>query len=498
MAAFTRIFAGVTPGGGTTRHRGSGGHAAEERAEGAGRHPEGDREDPDARRCGGLPEDRRAPGRRAGHGAPPHARRPRRRRRRRAARWARRRRRSRSNNAAFPAQVTSMMDIIAHAFACDVTRVMTLQLSYAFSHVVHTWLGHTSGHHDMSHDGTDRRTELQAIDNWYAKQIAYLVGQLDAVNEGNGTLLDNTLIVMGRELGSTAHRMDRSPLLLIGKAGGALRTGRFLNYDKQEHVKLLVSICQLIRHVHHEHRRSRDQLRAPRAFFEIARGAVIAPCGRSGRGGVVPVIVQSRRQWTGWLEQRGRDGNRRHDERRRDRDRWQRGAPGTGGAMIGGATGTGGSAGGGATGDRRWRDGNGRRSDRRRDGDRWQRERWRDGNGRRGRGQRWRGRAIGRFGWCRGRQRAVGQRRRDGSGRRGRRLTRSALSPVRAGMRGLRRREGGRLEHAGQRHRRSTEPTRPAARRRCPSTSRRTSAAASSRTRARPCFPWSTRRCGAA
>ena len=151
-----------------------------------------------------------------------------------------------SNNAAFPAQVTSMMDIIAHAFACDVTRVMTLQLSYAFSHVVHSWLGHTSGHHDMSHDGTDRRTELQAIDNWYAKQIAYLVGQLDAVNEGNGTLLDNTLIVMGRELGSTAHRMDRSPLLLIGKAGGALRTGRFLNYDKQEHVKLLVSICQLM------------------------------------------------------------------------------------------------------------------------------------------------------------------------------------------------------------------------------------------------------------
>ena len=151
-----------------------------------------------------------------------------------------------SNNAAFPAQVTSMMDIIAHAFACDVTRVMTLQLSYAFSHVVHSWLGHTSGHHDMSHDGTDRRTELQAIDNWYAKQIAYLVGQLDAVNEGNGTLLDNTLIVMGRELGSTAHRMDRSPLLLIGKAGGALRTGRFLNYDKQEHVKLLVAICQLM------------------------------------------------------------------------------------------------------------------------------------------------------------------------------------------------------------------------------------------------------------
>ncbi|MES1165733.1 MAG: DUF1552 domain-containing protein [Verrucomicrobiota bacterium] len=151
-----------------------------------------------------------------------------------------------TTGATFPVQVTQMMDIITHAFACDVTRVMTLQLSYAFSHLVHTWLGHTSGHHDMSHDGKDRRVELQAIDNWYAKQVAYLLQQLDSVNEGNGTLLDNTLIVWGRELGSTAHRMDRSPLLLMGKAGGALKTGRFLNFDKQEHVKLLVSVMQLM------------------------------------------------------------------------------------------------------------------------------------------------------------------------------------------------------------------------------------------------------------
>lgn len=151
-----------------------------------------------------------------------------------------------SSNANFPTEVTQMMDIAAHALACDVTRVMTLQLSYAFSNVVHTWLGHTSGHHSMSHDGKDRRTELQAIDNWYSKQIAYLLTALDSVNEGNGTLLDNTLIVWGRELGSTAHRMDRSPLLMIGKAGGALKTGRLLSYDKQEHVKLLVSVAQLM------------------------------------------------------------------------------------------------------------------------------------------------------------------------------------------------------------------------------------------------------------
>jgi hypothetical protein len=149
-------------------------------------------------------------------------------------------------NANFPNQVKQMMDITAHALACDVTRVATLQLSYGFSNVTHTWLGHTSAHHTMSHDGMDRRTELQAIDTWYATQVAYLLQQLDSITEGPGTLLDNTLVVWGRELGSTAHRMDRAPLLMFGKAGGALRTGRNMNFDKQQHAKLLVSVAQLM------------------------------------------------------------------------------------------------------------------------------------------------------------------------------------------------------------------------------------------------------------
>jgi hypothetical protein len=151
-----------------------------------------------------------------------------------------------ANNANYPMQITQMMDIAAHVLACDVTRVLTLQLSHGFSGVTHTWLGQDTPHHTMSHDGIDRRTELTAIDNWYAQQVAYFLGQLDAVNEGNGTLLDNTLIVWGRELGNTSHNMARAPFIMAGKAGGALRTGRFLNFDKQEHVKLLVTIAQLM------------------------------------------------------------------------------------------------------------------------------------------------------------------------------------------------------------------------------------------------------------
>jgi hypothetical protein len=151
-----------------------------------------------------------------------------------------------SNNANFPTQVTQMMDIVTALLACDVTRVLTLQLSYGFSNVVHSWLGHTKGHHTLCHDGIDERAPLSDIDLWYSKQVAYLLGKLDAVDEGTGTLLDNTLVVWGHENGTTAHRGENAPFVLAGKAGGALRTGRFLNFPGKPHAALLVSIAQLM------------------------------------------------------------------------------------------------------------------------------------------------------------------------------------------------------------------------------------------------------------
>jgi len=145
----------------------------------------------------------------------------------------------------YDAKLKDMSDIAVAALSCDVTRVMSLQWSYAFSHIKHSWIG-LGDHHNYSHDGSDRRTELTAIDNWYAKQLLYLLQQLDSVKEGNGTLLDNTLVVLGRELGSTAHGMERAPFIMAGGAAGALRPGRWLNFDKQPHAKLLVSIGQMM------------------------------------------------------------------------------------------------------------------------------------------------------------------------------------------------------------------------------------------------------------
>lgn len=163
---------------------------------------------------------------------------------------------ARSNNESFPAELTAMSDIVVQALACDLTRVASLQISRGFSHITHTWLGHTSTHHTMSHDNSrDFNPMLEQIDNWYAQQITALLQRMDAIPEGNGSLLDNTLVVWGRELGTTSHRMDPWPVVLAGSARGELQTGRFLqvgsvgngnNRMREPSSKLLVSIGRLM------------------------------------------------------------------------------------------------------------------------------------------------------------------------------------------------------------------------------------------------------------
>lgn len=150
------------------------------------------------------------------------------------------------NSATFPAEATAMMDIVTHALACDLTRVASVQLSRGFSNIVHEWAGVSQGHHTVSHLDGDHRQELQDIDRWYSTQFAYLLAKLDSIPEGDGTLLDNTLVVWGREMATTSHKMTPMHLILAGGARGTLQTGRALRYDGEPHAKALVSIAQLM------------------------------------------------------------------------------------------------------------------------------------------------------------------------------------------------------------------------------------------------------------
>jgi hypothetical protein len=156
-------------------------------------------------------------------------------------------------NDSFPTVGALQIDLLVMALACDITRVASLQWSRSVSQTRFTWAGVSEGHHDLSHKGDDDLgavAKLQTINTWYAQQLSNLMTKLAAVPDANGTtLLDNTLILWCNELakGNTHSRHD-APYVLGGRAGGALRTGRYLSYEGQgiPHNNLLVSLLNVV------------------------------------------------------------------------------------------------------------------------------------------------------------------------------------------------------------------------------------------------------------
>lgn len=140
-----------------------------------------------------------------------------------------------------------MMDILSMALVCDLTRVGSIIWGGATNNIVHSWLGHSTGHHPYSH-GTDAnsKAKLTEINNWFAQQFAYLLGKLDAVDEGDGTtVLDNSVVVWGNELGvGQTHSRTNIPFVMAGSCGGYFDTGRLVEYGNGTwHNDLLVSLC---------------------------------------------------------------------------------------------------------------------------------------------------------------------------------------------------------------------------------------------------------------
>jgi hypothetical protein len=148
----------------------------------------------------------------------------------------------------FPLIGKLQLDLLAIALACDLTRVASVQWSSVVQGgKVFTWLGQSKTHHDLSHSSLvdpQNEKDLVAIGNWYAQQLAYFMGRLATIPEGDGTVLDNTLILWCSDIavGQTHERKDM-PYVLAGGAGGALNMGRYLKYSGAAHNDLLVSIC---------------------------------------------------------------------------------------------------------------------------------------------------------------------------------------------------------------------------------------------------------------
>jgi hypothetical protein len=124
-----------------------------------------------------------------------------------------------------------MLDLIAIAFQTDKTRVATLLISRDLSAMVYPFLDVKQGHHGASH--ANNNDEYERITRWHVSQFACLASKLDAMPEGEVTVLDNSCLLFLSNLwiGRT-HNNTRLPMALVGGLGGALRTGRTLDYVK--------------------------------------------------------------------------------------------------------------------------------------------------------------------------------------------------------------------------------------------------------------------------
>ncbi len=149
-------------------------------------------------------------------------------------------------NENFPMLCKLQSDLLVSAFACDRTRVASLQWSRSFSMIRHTWLGSNEGHHTLSHDQNERSI-LGDIVHFYMGQLAYLLGEMKKVPEGDGTLLDNTLVVYCNELHTGwDHKAGPVPTVMAGSMGGLVKTGRYVELSDDSplgHSNLLVSLC---------------------------------------------------------------------------------------------------------------------------------------------------------------------------------------------------------------------------------------------------------------
>lgn len=135
-----------------------------------------------------------------------------------------------------------MGDIIALAFQTDKTRVATLLMCRDISGLFYPFLDVRLAHHPASHQ--DDSDAYLRVTQYYVGQLAYLAEKLQAMPEGESTVLDNSCLMFISNMWSgSAHDSGKVPLLLLGGLGGTLETGRVLNYlDKGDDNRKLCSL----------------------------------------------------------------------------------------------------------------------------------------------------------------------------------------------------------------------------------------------------------------
>ncbi|MCZ6792829.1 MAG: DUF1552 domain-containing protein [Planctomycetota bacterium] len=163
--------------------------------------------------------------------------------------------------------VRLMLDLMALALWSGATRISTFMLDHGQSNrylnfvdgVKGTW--HALSHYkDISGKTEDddgktswksvgsKKEMYSAVNRWHHRQVAYLLGRMKEMDDGDGSLLDNSVIVYGSSLADGhEHEADNLPLLVAGRGGGTIKPGRFVRYEKKTtlsnlHLSMLVRL----------------------------------------------------------------------------------------------------------------------------------------------------------------------------------------------------------------------------------------------------------------
>lgn len=143
-----------------------------------------------------------------------------------------------------------MYDLMLLAFRTDSTRIATFMLANEGSNRSYPSVGVNSGHHALSHHRDDKRkiADLQKIDSFHVSQFAYFLKRLSETKDGDGTLLDHSMIVLGSGLGDgNRHRHDELPIVLAGGGSGTVKTGQHIRLKEETPLNnLFLSMFQRI------------------------------------------------------------------------------------------------------------------------------------------------------------------------------------------------------------------------------------------------------------
>jgi hypothetical protein len=151
---------------------------------------------------------------------------------------------------AFEDHTKAMLDIIVLALKCDQTRIVTYSMDYGFGNKNFSFIPGISGgsynHHNLSHGGTapERLAAHAAIVRWYMDQIAYFLGRMDAADDGGVTLLDNSVVFIGSDVGEPwAHDHNDLTAMLAGGGAGALDPGRLIDAGSASYDSVLLALA---------------------------------------------------------------------------------------------------------------------------------------------------------------------------------------------------------------------------------------------------------------